>query len=206
MELNQGDDDTSLTLARHALKCMTAFDRFLAAAQTRQMFIFMQRKKNNFFYWATAMKVFEPPEVSLDHRLRDSPAMVEKIHQLFDVILYTLTPDTVSAHTLQSEEPPTTKKRRLSESGRAEFDRKNEEPSNTNRGRDKCDITLAQMDFTIGGTVASLWRLFYDLRLSNDSAEAIPLNPSLDKGWSSSSKPHSNHRHNTCGKKSPSSI
>ncbi|OAA43012.1 hypothetical protein BBO_04927 [Beauveria brongniartii RCEF 3172] len=131
--------------------------------------------------------------------------MVEKIHQLFDVILHALTPNTVSAHPLQSEEPPTTKKRRLSESGRAEFDRKLDDPSNIDIVGDRGEITLAQMFFIIGGTVAHLWRLFYEIRLSGDSVTAVALNPSLDTSWSTSLA-RSNHRQSTRGKKSPSSI
>ncbi|KAM3451926.1 hypothetical protein MY3296_004932 [Beauveria thailandica] len=182
MELNR-EDDTSLTLAQHATKCITAFHRYLAAPRAREKLIIMERKRTSFILWASVMKVFEPREASLDHRLRDSPAMVEKIHQLFDVILHAITLNTVDAHTLQSEEPPTTKKRRLSESGRAEIDKKPDGPRNIDIFGGQGEINLTQMVFTIGGTVVHLWRLFYELRPSGDYLTAVALDPSLDKSW-----------------------
>ncbi|KAM3513962.1 hypothetical protein MY11210_002394 [Beauveria gryllotalpidicola] len=198
MNLNR-EDDTSLSLAEHALQCITAFHKYLAAPRTRDKLIVMNRKKACFTRWALVMEVFGPPEVSLDYRLRDSPAMVDKIHQLFDVILHTLTlKPASSAHPLPSAGPPTTKKRRLSESGRAEGAREFDCSSKTDVGGHEGEINLAQMVFTIGGTVLHLWRLSYEIRLSADSVEAGALKPSCLAYMAQSNHKQSTRGHRSC--------
>ncbi len=190
MELSPPDDvflqdDTGLTIAQHALQCSQAFQECMASPQTTHDPTIMDDQMARFTLWASNMDVFGPPNVSLDYRLRYSPTVVEIIHQLLDVILNTLSfceffPRRKSSslcfclidvHILvkpmdKSVETPTTKKRRTSESGRAEVTKTIDYSSDTDSEGDQGGRSVSLITYTIGGTVSQLCLLSNAVRRS----------------------------------------
>lgn len=184
-------DDIGLTIAQHALQCSQAFQEYMTNPQTTHDPTIMDDQMARFTLWASNMDVFGPPNVSWDYRLRYSPTVVEIIHQLLDVILNTLTfckssPRCISAkyiflsncvHMLvrpidKSVETPTTKKRRTSESGRAEVTETFDYSSDTDSQEDQGEKSVSLITYTIGGTVSQLCLLSNAVRRSAKIARA----------------------------------
>ncbi|KAM0667768.1 hypothetical protein ACQRIU_003633 [Beauveria bassiana] len=184
MDLNPADDvflqdDRGLTIAQHALRCSQAFETCLAAPQTTYDPTIMEDQMARFTLWTSNMDVFGPPNVSLDYRLRYSPTVVDILHQLLDVILNTLiflTPCEKSART------PTTKKRRTSESGRANVTKTVDHSSETDSEGDIGERNVYLTTYTIGGTVSQLCLLSNAVRRSMTElprAKSVAVNSKL---------------------------
>lgn len=83
-------DEPGLTMGQHALQCSEAFQTYMAASQNELHSSMVRNEMVRFTLWAFNMDVFEPPNVSLDYRLRYSPKLVDILHHLLNVILTTL--------------------------------------------------------------------------------------------------------------------
>ncbi|KAM3451581.1 hypothetical protein MY3296_005246 [Beauveria thailandica] len=161
MDLNAADDvllqdDKGLTIAQHVLRCKKEFETHRHFTEVTYDPTIMEDQMARFTLWASNMDVFGPPNVSLDDRLRYNPTAVDIIHRLLDVLLNTLiflTPCEKSART------PTTKKRRTSESGRANVTKIFDYSSETDSEGDMGERNVSLITYTIAGTVSRLSRL-----------------------------------------------
>ncbi|KAJ3498368.1 hypothetical protein NLG97_g1175 [Lecanicillium saksenae] len=175
MDLNpNGDDvflqdDKELTIAQHALRCSQAFQACMDSPQTTHDPTILEDQMARFALWTSNMDVFKSPNVSLDYRLRYSPMVVEILHQLLDVILNTLT---FLKPSERSAETPTTKRRRTSESGRAEVTETFDYSSATDSEGEQGEGRVSLITYTIGGTVSQLFRLSNAVRRSAKIARA----------------------------------
>ncbi|OAR00409.1 hypothetical protein LLEC1_01352 [Akanthomyces lecanii] len=78
------------TIAEHATRCSSLFQRKMAIADIVPDPTVMDDQLARFTLWGNNMDVYGPPNVSLDYRLRYSPTVVQILHQLLDVIFETL--------------------------------------------------------------------------------------------------------------------
>ena len=84
------EENLGPTIAEHALECNRLFKKYMDIVDEDDHDS-LNYQLVRFTSWTSETEVFEPPNVSLDYKLRYSPTVVDSVHELLDVISGSLT-------------------------------------------------------------------------------------------------------------------
>lgn len=78
-------DSPRQTIAEHAAQCRSLFHRYMEIPETVPDTSIIDDQQARFVSW-TAEIIYGPLNAFLDYRLRSSPALVEIMHHILDLI------------------------------------------------------------------------------------------------------------------------
>ncbi|KAI0160752.1 hypothetical protein GGR57DRAFT_519631 [Xylariaceae sp. FL1272] len=158
-------DNHGPTIAEHAAQCRSLFHKYLIMPEILENPTIMDDQSARFNLWTSNMGVWGPPNVSLDYRLRFSPAATDIIHELLDVICDTL----LSLKPIGDSPPHVTNRKgqRISGQNSSEVMRRSDnDTSDSVSDVDPEEENDLKVTETIGGTITWLVRLSNTVRRS----------------------------------------
>ncbi|KAL7936383.1 ankyrin [Trichoderma chlorosporum] len=145
------------TIAEHVAECTYLFRKCMILTEAVSPLHFMSDQLRRFDAWVSYLEVHGPLNVSLDSRLRFSPKLVKKIHELLDRICDILTSLEPISEPLT---PPRRKRQRISESYSAEVVRRDDNDNDNDDDNDDNDNDESDSDIYEDRTKKNYSKIF----------------------------------------------